>query len=245
MKRERLDDYLIRHGYASDKDEAFIVVTEGRVLINDQKAVSPAQSVDLDSRIEIREPRQFVGRGARKLEAALDAFGIIHIEDWVCADIGTATGGFTEVLLLRGAARVYAIDTARGKLALKLRQNPRVIVMEETDVRDLDHLSELIDLVTIDVSLVRLRSILPTAAKFLAPRGFAVVLFKPQYETRDAALLRRGVIRNTDDAKHLLEEFIKWAEENGWKVEKWIESPIKGNKGNTEYLLHLKQLDFK
>lgn len=240
MKRERLDDYLIRHGYASDKDEAFIVVTEGRVLINDQKAVSPAQFITDSDRIDVRRGREYVGRAAHKLKAALDTFDIIDMKGWVCADIGTATGGFTEVLLLRGAARVYAIDTARGKLALKLRQNPRVIVMEETDVRDLDHLPELIDLVTIDVSLVRLRSILQVAAKFLAPKGSVVALFKPQYETRDPSILRHGVIRNPDDAKRLMEEFIGWAEENGWKVEKWIESPIRGHKGNAEYLLYLK-----
>ena len=239
MKHIRLGDILIQRGIAADKSAAFIIVTEGYVFVNGQKAVSPAQFVSDDAEIDVRRSREYVGRGAYKLKAALDAFDTINIEDRVCADIGAATGGFTEVLLKHGAKKVYAIDTARGKLAPKLRYDTRVIVMEKMDARDLAMLPDRIDLAVIDVSLVSLRNILPALARFLTGNGSIIALFKPQYETRDPAKLYHGVIRDVEDSRQLLNDFIVWAGGNGWNVMNWIESPIKGLKGNTEYLLHM------
>ena len=158
--RQRLDEALIKEGKANDKGDAFIIVTEGRVLVNGQKAVSPSQMVGEDDEVEVVGEKEYVGRGAYKLEAALAKFNI-DVHEKVCADIGSATGGFVEVLLKRGAKKVYAIDTARGKLALKLREDPRVAVMEETDVRDVESLPERPELSTGDVSLISLRGILP------------------------------------------------------------------------------------
>ena len=240
MKGKRLDEYLIAGSFAKDKNEAFILVTEGRIFVNGQKAVSPAQNVRPDAKIEVRGGHGYVGRGALKLEAALEKFNL-DVSGKICADIGAATGGFTEVLLKHGARRVYAIDTARGKLAFKLREDPRVVVMEGTDVRDIEKLPEAIDFVTMDVSLISLRNILShiRMGHFLGLRGDAVALFKPQYETRNPKILKHGIVKNDVERCQLLKEFISWASSNGWKIIDWTTSPIRGSKGNIEYLLYL------
>ena len=241
MKKTRLDSLLITKGLVKDTHEAFIITTEGRVFINGQKAISPAQLVDPRTKIAVRDEKKYVGRGAYKLEAALDKFSI-DVREKICADIGAATGGFTQVLLDRGAKKVYAIDTARGKLALKLRQNPRVVVMEETDVRHLEKLPELLGYATIDVSLISLRDILASISRFLLPEGGVVALFKPQYETRDPKVLVRGVIKDHQVRETLLSDFVTWAEERGWNLKNQMESPIRGSEGNVEYLLYLRQI---
>jgi 23S rRNA (cytidine1920-2'-O)/16S rRNA (cytidine1409-2'-O)-methyltransferase len=288
--KKRLDDLLIDRRLAGSKEESFVMVTEGRVFVQGQKAVSGSQIVDVDASLEVRSPARFVGRGAYKLESALDQFGI-EVDGKACMDIGAATGGFTQVVLDRGARRVYAIDTARGKLATKLRYDPRVVVMEGMDVRDVDvscggfqrdglekgasknssvspatasgqeflvaafsrsasgvdqpslyHLPERVNLVTIDVSLIGLRNILPHAGRFLIDNGEVVALFKPQYETRDQTRLRRGVVKDERYRRELLKNFLGWAEGEGWEVKGTMESPIKGMKGNVEYLLYLKNV---
>lgn len=238
MKTQRLDEYLIEHKFASGKDEAFVIVTEGRVFVEGQKAISPSQRVTLSSHIEVREPMPYVGRGAFKLEGALTAFGL-DIKGLVCIDIGAATGGFTQVLLQRGAVKVYAIDTAKGKLAPKLREDPRVIVMEETDIRHLEKLPELADLATIDISLISLREILPHARRLLKPDGKIIALFKPQYETRDPRILIHGIIKDTIAREKLLHDFIAWLGAHNWTVVNHKESPLSGSKGNKEYLFKL------
>lgn len=238
MKKQRLDENLIGKELAGDKKDAFVIITEGRVFIDGQKAISPAQLVDTGAKIEIREGLQYVGRGAYKLEAALEKFGI-DVSGKICADIGSATGGFTEVLLKHGAKKVYAIDTARGKLAPKLREDPRVLVMEGIDVRDVEQLPGQVDLGTIDVSLIQLRSILSAARRFLKLDGQTIALFKPQYETRDAKILKHGVVTDIGAREKLLNDFMDWAKNSGWETLGRIESPIRGGKGNVEYLMHL------
>lgn len=239
MRKRRLDEILIERGLTRDKKEAFVAVTEGRVFVEGQKAVSPAQSFDFGAYINIRASGRYVGRGALKLEAALDNFKI-DVRGKVCADVGSATGGFTDVLLRRGAKRVYAIDTARGKLDFKLRGDPRVVEMEGTDARDIQKLPEGAELITIDVSLISLRQILRVITRLLADGGRVAALFKPQYETRDLSLLKHGVVKNVKAREKLLSDFIVWAEKSGWKVLDRIESPVRGSKGNVEYLLYLK-----
>lgn len=238
MKKQRLDEILIEKGIASDKEDAFVKVTEGLIFVEGQKAVSPAQPVDPCARIEVRGKLPYVGRGAFKLEAALQEFRISPAGK-ICADIGSATGGFVEILLKYGAKKVYAIDTARGKLDWKLREDPRVVVLEETDVRDIKELPDPIEIATIDVSLIPLQDILPHVKRLISQRGEVIALFKPQYETRDPKILRHGVIREKADREKLLEDFMRWADENGWKVLNYMESPIRGSEGNVEFLLHL------
>lgn len=239
MVKKRLDDILVAKKIVSGRREAFVKVTEGLIFVDGQKAVSPAQLVATDAKIEVRAGPEYVGRGALKLEAALEKFNV-DVSGKICADIGAATGGFTEVLLKHGAKKVYAIDTAHGKLALKIREDTRAVVMEETDVRDIGKLPEAVGCVTIDISLISLRNILPHAGRFLRPKGDIVALFKPQYETRDPKILKHGIVTNDADRCRLLKEFISWASSAGWKIIDWIASPIKGNKGNIEYLLWLR-----
>src|SRR3989338_3338883 len=217
MKRIRLGEFLVEKGWVKNRHEAFVVVTEGRVFIEGQKAVSPAQFIDPEAKIELREAKKFVGRGAIKLAAALEKFGV-EISGKVCADVGAATGGFTENLLREGAKKVYAIDTARGKLAPKIRNDPRIVVMEETDIRHLDTLPNSVDFITIDVSLITLRQILPHAARFLKKDGEVIALFKPQYETRDPKILRHGVVKDDSAREELLARFLQWAREHGWQI---------------------------
>ena len=239
MKKQRLDEYLIEHKFASDKNEAFVIVTEGRVFVEGQKAVSPSQMVVLSAQIEVRSLKSYVGRAAYKLEGALNAFGV-DPSGLVCVDIGAATGGFTQVLLLRGARKVYAIDTAKGKLAPKLREDPRVVVMEETDIRHVERLPELVDLATIDISLISLTQILPHAKRLLKSDGIVIALFKPQYETRDPAMLRHGIVKDDAAREQLLNDFTQWLAGNNWHIEGKIESPIRGAEGNVEYLFMLR-----
>lgn len=238
MKKYRLDGILIEQKFVKDKNDAFVVVTEGRVLVNGQKAVSPAQPIDPKSKIEIKKPKEYVGRGAYKLEEALNKFKI-DVSGKICADIGSATGGFTEVLLRHGAKKVYAIDTAKGKLDLSLRDNPRVVVMEETDIRDIKNFPEKIDIFTIDVSLIPLHNIL-LALKNLGNKNAGIVaLFKPQYEVGDK-FLKHGIVRDEIIRERAFRDFLFWARKNNFTVKENIESPIKGSAGNTEYLTYLK-----
>lgn len=239
MKKKRLDDLLIEGVIAKDKNEAFIFVTEGKIFVNGQKAVSPAQMVSENAKIEVRGGHGYVGRGALKLEAALEKFKV-DVKGKVCMDVGVATGGFTEVLLRRGAKKVYAVDTARGKLDLKLREDPRVVVMEGSDVRNIELLPDPILIAVIDVSLIPLQEILSHIKSLLSEKGVVVALFKPQYQTRDKKILKHGVIEDAKEREKLLEDFLQWAEERAWKIEGTMESPIRGSEGNVEYLLYLR-----
>lgn len=239
MKKIRLDEFLMQKGDAVDRLAAFVLVTEGRVRVNGQKAVSPAMLIMKDARVEVwRIADQYVGRGALKLAGALDEFQL-DPTGMICADIGAATGGFTEVLLRRGAVHVYAIDTAYGKLALKLREDPRVVVKEKTDVRKMPLLPEAVDLAVSDVSLISLRNILPSIVPLLKPDGCVVVLFKPQYETRDPKLLKNGVVVSQVAREEMFADFLRWVEKNGWRVQGKMRSPIRGTTGNVEYLVLL------
>src|SRR3989338_6169109 len=233
-KKQRLEEILIEKVLATDKKSAFVVVTEGKVFVDGVKMVSPAQMVKPDAKIEIRGKMQYVGRGAFKLEGALEKFGI-DVSGKICADIGLATGGFTEVLLQRYAEKGYAIDTAKGKL------DPRVIVMEGMDVRDIKELPEKIDIAVIDISLIPLENILPSVKRIIKEEGAVVVLFKPQYQTRDPKILRHGIVINDAEREKLLHNFTVWAKDTGWDIIRQMESPIKGGEGNTEFLLHMKQ----
>ena len=239
---------------AEDRPEAFVLVTEGRVFVDGQKAVSPAQPVKESARIEVRAERRYVGRGGEKLEAAIRAFAV-DVADKVAADVGAAIGGFTQVLLKHGVRKVYAIDVGRGKLDLKLREDPGVVIMEGVDVRALGKillksdfnrrlaspaLPEQVDIVTIDVSFISLRQVLPIIRRWLAEESKVIALFKPQYEVGDKSLLKHGILRDEKVRDNLVEEFHSWLNENGWQELGFMESPIRGAEGNVEYFFYLK-----
>lgn len=238
MKKKRLDDILVERGIVKDKNEAFIWVTEGRIFVEGQRAISPAQEYLPDVTLKAKEPSPYVGRGGFKLDAAFKEFPI-SVKGKICADIGAATGGFTDVLLQNGAKKVYAIDTARGKLALRIREDLRVITMEETNILYLNELPEKIEFASVDVSFTSLRLVLPALKKFLTPNAEVVALFKPQYEVEER-FLHHGIVEDENARNEALNDFKSWALENGWGWGGMVPSPIPGAKGNIEYLAYLR-----
>lgn len=237
MRKKRLDEILLLRGLVKDKNEAFIRVTEGFVFVGGEKAVSPAQAFDPDVAITVKKASPYVGRGGLKLETAFKEFEL-GAEGKVCADIGAATGGFTDVLLQRGAKRVYAIDVGWGKLHSKVRSDPRVVAMERTNILYMESLPEPIELVTADLSFTSLRFLLPALKKFLKNGAELVLLFKPQYEVNEADI-KHGIVEDEMARIRALDSFLAWAANEGWRVEGTIQSPIRGAKGNVEYLIHL------
>ncbi len=181
---------------------------------------------------------QFVSRGGIKLQAAIENFKL-EIKNKVCLDVGSSTGGFVDCLLHFGAARVYAVDTAYGELAWKLRKDPKVVVMERTNILHLQNLPERVDLITVDAGWTKLELVLPTVKKFLKKDGVIIALLKPHYETTRENLIK-GVVK-TDLVEKVRDEVVKKICDLGFKVEDQIESPIlgSGGKGNREFLLKI------
>ena len=238
MTKVRLDVLVHRRGLAESREKAKRLILAGQVLVNGQVIDKVAAQVPEDAELKVRQGLPFVSRGGVKLAAALDAFHI-NPAGWIVADVGASTGGFTDCLLQRGAAKVYAIDVGYGQLAWKLRQDPRVVVMERTNARYLEKLPELVDLVTIDVSFISLRLILPKVPKWLVPRGQVIALIKPQFEAGRSQVGKGGVVRDIAVHRQVLRGILTWALDRGWRLHGLIRSPIKGPKGNVEFLAWL------
>jgi 23S rRNA (cytidine1920-2'-O)/16S rRNA (cytidine1409-2'-O)-methyltransferase len=201
-------------------------------------ALKPGSVFEADSELTIDPGPRFVSRGGEKLEAALEAFGV-HVHGRACADVGASTGGFTDCLLQRGAATVYAVDVGKGILHWKLRNDPRVVVLEETNVRVLESLPGRVSLVTVDVSFISLRLVLPVIRGWL-PEGEAIALIKPQFEAgRRAAARGSGVIRDPEIHRQVLESVLEFAAGAGFVPRGLIRSPLLGPKGNLEFLVWL------
>ncbi len=239
MRRIRLDTLMHQRGLAASREKAQRLIAAGQVLVDGQPATKVATPVAEDAAIEIRQQLPYVSRGGSKLEAALQAFGI-DPQGSVAADVGASTGGFTDCLLQHGAARVYAIDVGYGQLAWPLRQDSRVVVMERTNARYVDRLSETVDLVTIDVSFISLRLILPQVKQWLAPAGQVVALVKPQFEAGAEQVGKGGVVRDAQVHRAVLREVLQDAQADAWAVWGLICSPLRGPKGNREFLVWLK-----
>ncbi len=238
-KRERLDILLVERGLISTRSRAKAVIMAGEVLVDGQRVDKPGTKVTYDADLHVVAPMPYVSRGGYKLAGALDLFQL-DVTGKVCADVGACTGGFTDVLLQRGAARVYAIDVGYGQLDWKLRQDDRVMVMERTNVRYLDELPETAAIVSIDVSFISLKLVLPAVKKWLAPDGDIVALIKPQFEAGPKQVGKGGVIKDTAVHRQVLEEILGWASENDLSPRSLIRSPIKGADGNVEFLAHLR-----
>lgn len=236
--RERLDILLNERGMVRSRTSAVVLIERGSVKVNGVIMDKASRSVALDAKIEITEPIAFVSRAGEKLDFALGLWNI-PVTDFVVADIGSSTGGFTDCLLKRGAKKVYAIDVGTDQLDAELRDNPKVVSMEQTDARKVQ-LPELVDLVVIDVSFISLTHILESAKKILKPDSQIVALVKPQFEVGPRQVDDRGVV--TDEAKRAetLEKVKTEATNIGLIVEKETTSPVIGNAGNVEYLLWLK-----
>jgi 23S rRNA (cytidine1920-2'-O)/16S rRNA (cytidine1409-2'-O)-methyltransferase len=235
----RLDQLLVARGHADNPSRARALLLEGRVFTGERRLNKGGLLVDPDLPIEVRAGQRWVSRGALKLLAGLDAFGI-EARGKVALDIGASTGGFTQVLLERGAARVYAVDVGYGQLAWALRQDPRVVVLERTNARFLGRtqVPEPIDLVVCDASFISLCTVLPAPLALTAPDAVLVALIKPQFEVGKGRVGKGGVVRDPALHAEVCERIRQWLEaEMGWRVLGITDSPISGPKGNREFLI--------
>lgn len=240
MATERLDLELVRRGLAETRARATQLIAAGQVLVAEVVCDKPGRKVRPEDPIRVRgETLRYVSRGGLKLEAALDAWPIA-VEGRVCADLGASTGGFTDCLLQRGAARVYAVDVGYGQLAWKLRTDPRVVVMERVNARHLDALPEPVSLLVGDLSFISLTRILPTVRRLIAPGGTAVLLVKPQFEVGPERVGKGGLVRDAEARADAVAGVRAAAEAVGFAVCGDLESPVPGQKsGNVEYLVWL------
>ncbi len=240
QQKERLDKLMVDRGLVETRSKARGMIMAGEVLVDGRRQDKPGMAVPLDADITLITPMPYVGRGGYKLAGALDAFAL-DVDGRVCADVGASTGGFTDVLLQRGAARVYDIDVGQGVLDWKLRQDERVVLMERTNARYLESLPEPVTFVAIDVSFISLKLILPAVAKWLEPTADVVALIKPQFEAGPQQVKRGGIVREAAVRHQVLEDVLGWAQANGWQVAGLITSPIQGGDGNVEYLAWLRR----
>jgi len=241
MDKERLDVLLVTRGLAESRSLAQRLIMAGQVRVDDQVVLKASIRVASDSRLAVDQGPRFVSRGGEKLEAALAAFGLTDLSGLVCADVGASTGGFTDCLLQHGAARVFAVDVGYGELHWKLRNDPRVSVMERTNARNVAGFPEPLDLVTVDASFISLRILLPVVRSWFGQgKGRVVALIKPQFEAGRADAARgEGVIRDPQIHRQVLQQVLEAARKAGFSVQGLIRSPLLGPKGNVEFLVSL------
>lgn len=237
-ERQRLDEAVVARGLAETRSRARALILAGDVVVNGQVVDRAGAATRMPDVIELRAKPRFVSRGGEKLAHALDVFAI-DPTGRVVADIGASTGGFTDCLLQAGAARVYAIDVGYGQLADKVRQDPRVEVMERTNIRYLAELPVPIDLAVIDVSFISLRLVLPVAHRLLKACGECVALIKPQFEAGRRDVGRGGVVRDPAVHRRVLAETLQAAIQDGFGVRGLTRSPLLGPAGNVEFLAQL------
>jgi 23S rRNA (cytidine1920-2'-O)/16S rRNA (cytidine1409-2'-O)-methyltransferase len=253
VPKTRLDVLLTERGLAESRAKAQALIMAGQVRVNGQVALKPATAVDGGSALTVDTGPRFVSRGGEKLDAALEIFDV-DLHGLICADVGSSTGGFTDCMLQRGAAKVYAIDVGKGILHWKLRNDPRVVVMEETNARFVESLPEQMDFVTVDASFISLKILLPVIRQWLFPlssfsdeggkrkeeRGDVVALVKPQFEAGRKDVSRGdGVIRDPEIHRQVLTDILTFAQNEGFGIRGLIKSPLLGPKGNAEFLVWL------
>jgi 23S rRNA (cytidine1920-2'-O)/16S rRNA (cytidine1409-2'-O)-methyltransferase len=242
-RRQRIDLLLVERGIAESRTRAQALVMAGAVIVGEARVDKPGALVAADAPIRLKQdaaPRPYVSRGALKLERALDTFPL-DPRGRICADLGASTGGFTDLLLQRGARRVHAVDVGYGQLHPKLRGDPRVVVRERENARALTAaaLGEPVDLVTADLSFISLRLVLPAIKSLLRPGGDAILLVKPQFEVGKGEVGKGGVVRDDVKRRAALDGIMAAARDLGFEVVGHAESPIEGPAGNREWLLAL------
>ncbi len=250
MQKVRLDLLLVERGLTESRAKAQALVMAGQVRVDGQVELKASAAVSPDARLDLETGPRFVSRGGEKLEAALTNFPV-DVTGRVCADVGSSTGGFTDCLLKHGAAKVYAIDVGKGLLHWKLRTDPRLVVMEETNARHVKKLPEQVSLVTMDASFISLKILLPVVKNWLEPpsssprfsetggekEGCVIALIKPQFEAgRKETARNKGVIRDPEVHKAVLMDVLTFAQSQGFGVRGLIRSPLLGPKGNIEFL---------
>lgn len=242
--KERLDVLLVKRNLAASREKAKAVIMAGEVYVDGQKEDKAGAMFPDTAQVEVRgKALPYVSRGGLKLEKAMTHFGV-SLQDKICLDVGASTGGFTDCMLQNGAVKVYAIDVGRGQLAWKLRNDPRVVCMEKTNIRYVvpGDIREEADFSSIDVSFISLTKVLAPVRELLGPQGEIVCLIKPQFEAGREKVGKKGVVR--DPAVHLevIEKVIDYARTISFAVKNLEFSPIKGPEGNIEYLLYLKKI---
>jgi len=239
--KERLDVLLVNNGLAETREKAKRTIMAGLVTVDGRLEDKPGSRFDIDSDVQVKgQECPYVSRGGLKLEKAINEWGV-SCKDAVCIDMGASTGGFTDCMLQHGARKVYAIDVGYGQLDYKLRTDERVVNMEKTNIRYLDTslIEEPIDLISIDVSFISVKHMFPVAAQVLSEDGLILCLVKPQFEAGKEQVGKGGIVREPSVHEDVINNVIGYASENGLYAQELSYSPIKGTKGNIEYLLLL------
>ena len=242
MKKQRLDQLVFERGLTESRERARTSIMSGVVYVNGQKADKPGMAVDPAAEIELRgDALPFVSRGGYKLDKALKVFPVDPVGK-ICIDCGASTGGFTDVLLQHGAAKVYSVYVGYGQLAWKLRNDPRVVNLERTNLRyvNREQIPEPLDLAVMDVSFISIRLILPAVQKLLKPDADYICLIKPQFEAGREEVGKKGVVRDPAVHERVVNGILEFAPTLGFTVMGLDYSPIKGPEGNIEYICHLK-----
>lgn len=243
--KERLDVILVNNGLASSRDNAKRTIMAGLVTVDGIVETKSGQKFDVDSEFKVKDKLlKYVSRGGLKLEKAIQSFNI-KLNGCYAVDMGASTGGFTDCMLMNGALKVYALDVGYGQLDYKLRVDPRVINMEKTNIRYLDTtlIEEPIDFISIDVSFISLRHMFPVASKILKDTGAVLCLIKPQFEAGREQVGKKGIVRDSKVHVEVIENVIGYASDNGLYPHGLDYSPVKGTKGNIEYLLYLRKTE--
>lgn len=243
--KERLDVILVEQGYAPSREKAKAIIMEGNVFVNGQREDKAGTSFDPDriKKLEVRGTSlKYVSRGGLKLEKAMEVWGF-KLDGFVCMDIGASTGGFTDCMLQNGADRVYSVDVGHGQLAWKLRNDERVVCMEQTNFRFMtpDDIDDELDFASVDVSFISLTKILIPARNLLKDGGEMVCLIKPQFEAGREKVGKNGVVRDAATHSEVIHRILDYADSIGFDVLHLEYSPIKGPEGNIEYLMHIRK----
>ena len=243
MAKERLDVLLVSRGLAESREKAKAIIMSGNVYVDGQKEDKAGSMFAETAKLEVRgKTLPYVSRGGLKLEKAMKNFGVT-LNDKVCMDVGASTGGFTDCMLQNGAVKVYSIDVGYGQLDWKLRNDPRVVCMEKTNIRYVtpEDIGEPVDFSSIDVSFISLTKVLGPVKEILSPGGEVVALIKPQFEAGREKVGKKGVVREKSTHLEVIQMVMAYAAEIGFEIRNLEFSPIKGPEGNIEYLLHLKK----
>ena len=242
MEKKRLDTLLVARGVAESREKAKALIMAGDVVVDGQVVARPSALVAADCGIALREVLPYVSRGGLKLEQALREFGL-DVSGLAAMDVGASTGGFTDCLLKYGARRVYAVDVGYGQLAWRLRNDPRVVVLDRTNIRYLAALPEQPDAAVVDVSFVSLRLVLPRVLALTKAGAWIIALIKPQFEAGREQVGKGGVVRDRTVHRQVLDGLLDWAVANGLAVCGLTPSPILGPAGNREYLAYFRKTD--
>lgn len=234
----RLDIELVNRGLARSRTVAQTLILQGAVLLNSHPAEKSSTIISPADTLEIIADLPYVSRAGTKLEKALDEFAV-NPSGLIVLDVGSSTGGFTDCLIQNGAKKVYAVDVGTDQLNPELKANPKIISIEQTDIRNLTSLPENVDLAVIDVSFISLTKVLPAVKKFLKPNAKIIALVKPQFEVGPNIVNKKGVVTDSHVREKALQNIISWTEQNGFVFLKKIDSPIHGTDGNAEYLIYL------